>query len=52
MKKQLIATVVAGIILFVWQFLSWAALKHSRLGNAVHRKPGCHSGSPFSQSQC
>lgn len=24
MKKQLIATLVGGIILFVWQFLSWA----------------------------
>ncbi len=27
MKNRLIATVVAGIILFVWQFLSWQALK-------------------------
>lgn len=26
MKKQLIASAVAGILLFVWQFLSWAAL--------------------------
>ncbi|TAK35269.1 MAG: hypothetical protein EPO28_15045 [Saprospiraceae bacterium] len=26
MKKQLTATVVAGIILFAWQFVSWAAL--------------------------
>lgn len=26
MKKQLIATLVAGIIIFIWQFLSWAAL--------------------------
>jgi hypothetical protein len=24
MKKQLIATIVGGILLFVWQFLSWA----------------------------
>jgi hypothetical protein len=26
MKNQLIATIVAGIILFVWQFLSWSVL--------------------------
>ncbi|MBI5917535.1 MAG: hypothetical protein HY842_19375 [Bacteroidetes bacterium] len=26
MKKQLIATLVAGILLFLWQFLSWAQL--------------------------
>ena len=26
MKKQLIATLVGGLILFVWQFLSWAAI--------------------------
>lgn len=26
MKKQLIATIVGGAILFVWQFLSWAAI--------------------------
>ncbi|MBK6930375.1 MAG: hypothetical protein IPH12_05715 [Saprospirales bacterium] len=26
MKNQLIATLVAAILLFVWQFLSWAAL--------------------------
>jgi hypothetical protein len=26
MKKQLIATLVGAIILFVWQFLSWAAI--------------------------
>ena len=26
MKKQLIATIVGGIILFVWQFLSWSLL--------------------------
>ena len=26
MKKQLIATLVGGVILFFWQFLSWAAL--------------------------
>lgn len=26
MKNQLIATVVAGVILFVWQFLSWTML--------------------------
>ncbi len=26
MKKQLIATLVGGILLFVWQFLSWALL--------------------------
>ncbi|MFN0015134.1 MAG: hypothetical protein ACKVU2_11360 [Saprospiraceae bacterium] len=26
MKKQLIATLVGGIILFVWQFLSWSML--------------------------
>ena len=26
MKKQLLATFVGGIILFVWQFLSWAAI--------------------------
>lgn len=26
MKKQLIATLVAGILLFVWQFLSWSML--------------------------
>jgi hypothetical protein len=26
MKKQIIATVVAGILLFVWQFLSWSML--------------------------
>ncbi len=26
MKKQLIATLVGGIILFIWQFLSWAAI--------------------------
>lgn len=26
MKNQLIATLVAGIIIFIWQFLSWAAL--------------------------
>ena len=26
MKKQLIATFVGGVILFVWQFLSWAAI--------------------------
>lgn len=27
MKKQLVATVVGGLILFVWQFLSWAILQ-------------------------
>lgn len=27
MKKQLVATIVGGIILFVWQFLSWAMLQ-------------------------
>ncbi len=26
MKKQLIATLVGGLILFIWQFLSWAAI--------------------------
>ena len=26
MKKQLIATLVGGILLFVWQFLSWALI--------------------------
>ncbi len=26
MKNQLIATIVAGVILFVWQFISWAAV--------------------------
>lgn len=26
MKKQLIATLVGGAILFIWQFLSWAAI--------------------------
>ena len=26
MKKQLLATLVGGIILFVWQFLSWALI--------------------------
>ncbi len=26
MKKQLIATLVGGLLLFVWQFLSWALL--------------------------
>jgi hypothetical protein len=26
MKKQLIATLVAGLILFIWQFLSWSLL--------------------------
>lgn len=26
MKKQLVATLVGGVILFVWQFLSWAAI--------------------------
>jgi hypothetical protein len=26
MKKQLVPTLVAGIILFIWQFLSWAQL--------------------------
>jgi len=26
MKKQLIATIVGGLILFIWQFLSWAAI--------------------------
>ena len=26
MKKQLIATLVGGLILFIWQFLSWSAL--------------------------
>lgn len=26
MKKQLIATLVGGIVLFVWQFLSWSML--------------------------
>ena len=26
MKKQLIATLVAAIILFVWQFLSWSLI--------------------------
>lgn len=34
MKKQLIATLVGAIILFVWQFLSWAVLPvhHSEYG--------------------
>lgn len=27
MKKQLVATIVGGIMLFVWQFLSWAMLQ-------------------------
>lgn len=27
MKKQLIATLVAAVVLFVWQFLSWSALQ-------------------------
>lgn len=27
MKKQLIATIVGGLILFVWQFLSWTMLQ-------------------------
>lgn len=26
MKKQIIATLVGGLILFIWQFLSWAAI--------------------------
>ncbi len=26
MKKQLIASLVGGLILFIWQFLSWAAI--------------------------
>ncbi|MFN0173873.1 MAG: hypothetical protein ACKVU0_04420 [Saprospiraceae bacterium] len=26
MKKQLIATIVGGLILFIWQFLSWSTL--------------------------
>lgn len=26
MKKQLIAIFVGGLILFIWQFLSWAAI--------------------------
>ncbi len=30
MKNQLIATLVVGLILFIWQFLSWAALNIHR----------------------
>ena len=34
MKKTLIASIVGGIILFIWQFLSWAALNLHQASNA------------------
>jgi len=39
MKKQLIATLVGALILFVWQFLSWAVLPvhHSEYGHTPNQ---------------
>ena len=34
MKKTIIAALVGGIIIFTWQFLSWAALNMHRSANA------------------
>lgn len=34
MKKTIIASVVGGIIIFIWQFLSWAALNLHQASNA------------------